>query len=369
MAGAMAAMVLPSAQTAGVSDLQSPLKDQAKDRGILYGSAVSSSYLYSNEAFQKLVLAQCACVVPEAEMKWKWISEGPDKDDYSDADKMVEFAGQHRLAMRGHTLLWYAGMPDWFADLTDRASAEAAIVRHITAECQRYRGHVFCWDVVAEAFYQGDERPDGLRKAVLLDRLGPEYIDIAHHAARAADPNALLVLNDYGQIYDSPWETAKRNAILKLLERMKKAGTPIDAVGIEAHLDVQSVPFSSATLRQFLAEIAAMGLKIHITELDANDGRLPSSIALRDQLVADAYERFLDVALDESATNVVVTWGLADPMSWLNGNVETRKTRISDGLPYRPLPYDETLAPKPAWNALARAFHRARWRAPVKLPS
>src|SRR5262249_32847203 len=158
-----------------------------------------------------------------------------------------------------------------FKDLSGRKTAEAAMLQRINDMCGRYRGRVFCWDVVNEAINVGDGRPDGLRKAVFLDQIGPEYFDLAHHAARAADPNALLVVNDYGIEYDMPGDNKKRLALLRLLERMKKAGTPVDVLGVQAHLQTGGAPFSPAKLRQFFAEVAAMGLAIHITELDVAD--------------------------------------------------------------------------------------------------
>src|SRR5215472_12059016 len=261
--------------------------------------------------------------------------------------------------MRGHTLLWYWRTPDWFKALPDRTSAERAMLRRVASMCQRYRRRVFCWDVVNEPIYVGHGRADALRKTMFLDRIGPEYLDLVYHAARAADPEACLVVNEYGLVYDTRAQDRKRAAVLRLLERMKRAGTPVDALGLQAHLDVGRDPFSPTKLRHFLAEVAALGLDIQITELDVSDERAPAAITTRDQLVADAYARFLDVALDEPSVRVIITWGLSDRHSWIVRHECNAQQWRKDGLPSRPLPFDAGLLRKPAWNALFAALRAA----------
>ena len=94
---------------------------------------------------------------------------------------------------------------------------------------------------------------------MFLETLGPEYLDLAYHAARDADPGARLVVNEYDVELDAPEQEARRVALLHLLERMRGSGTPVDAVGIQAHLTaVGGPPFSAPLLRRFLAEIAGL---------------------------------------------------------------------------------------------------------------
>jgi endo-1,4-beta-xylanase len=365
MAGALAALLIGKSRTEG-ADAPPPLRDLAAAKGILYGSCVQQAQLAAEDDFTALLLRECAALVPENEMKWQWMSHRPGEEDFSVPDRIVDFAMRHRIAVRGHNLLWYWRTPNWFKTLPDRASAEDAMLRRVTNMCRRYRGRVFCWDVVNEPVEIEDGRADNLRKSVFLDRIGPEYLDLAHHAAREADPGACLVVNEYGLVHDTPAQDKKRAAVLRLLERMKRAGTPVDALGVQAHLDVGGDPFSPEKLRRFLAEVAALGLDIQITELDATDERAPAEIEARDRLVADDYARFLDAALDEPAVNVVVTWGLSDRHSWIVRHESNSGGWRKDGLPSRPLPFDATLARKPAGDALAAAFRGAPARASRK---
>jgi endo-1,4-beta-xylanase len=200
---------------------------------------------------------------------------------------------------------------------------------------------------------------------VFLEALGPGYLDLAYRLARKTDPKARLVVNEYDIELDTPEHETRRTALINLLQRMQKAGTPVDAVGVQAHLDaVGGPPFSAERLRRFLAEIAALGLTIEITELDVTDERAPADTARRDQLVADTYRRFLDAALDEPAVNLVVTWGLSDRHSWIVRRETNQIKWRGDGLPSRPLPFDTDLQPKPAFAAIAAAFAAAPTRRP-----
>ena len=102
-----------------------------------------------------------------------------------------------------------------------------------------------------------------------------------------------------------------------MLERLRKAGAPLNGLGIQAHLDLGKGPLSSASLAGFLAEVAALDLDIVITELDVKEFDYTRSAAERDQAVADLVRRYLDAALQERAVKGVVCWGLSDRQSWL----------------------------------------------------
>jgi endo-1,4-beta-xylanase len=80
-------------------------------------------------------------------------------------------------------------------------------------------------------------------------------------------------------------------------------GVPLHALGVQAHLAWRNFTrqFNTNAYRSFLAEVAARGLTILITEMDVLDDGLKADIATRDAGVADVYRRYLDVALDEPA--------------------------------------------------------------------
>jgi endo-1,4-beta-xylanase len=342
------------------------LKGLATQQGLSYGTAISATQITHDPAFTALVRQQAGLVVPENDMKWQDINRGkPGDDDYGPADTVAGFAVESNMLLRGHNMLWYFRTPGWFFTLPDRAAKERAVVDHIKTLGGRYRGIVHSWDVVNEPIEPKDGRADGLRKSVFLEALGPQYLDLAYHTARETDPKARLVVNEYNLELDDPEHEARRVVLLDLLQHMRKVGTPVDAVGVQAHLRaVGDPPISTERLRRFLADIAALGLTIQITELDVTDAHAPGDVATRDQLIADTYRRFLDAVLDEQAVKIVATWGLSDRHSWIVRHETNRVNWRNDGLPSRPLPFDAELKPKPAFTAIAEAFKHAPDRRP-----
>lgn len=359
---AAAAMVGRAAPVHAADQSERPLGELARVRGIRYGTAAMASQLLAGDAFTELLTREVALLVPENEMKWSHMSPAPLRADYRMPDFIVDFAAAHGLLLRGHNLLWFWRTPKWFTELPDRAAARAAMVQRVADMVGRYRGKIDSWDVVNEPVNPADNRPDHLRAAVFLQQIGPEYLELAHGAARDADPAARLVLNEYGVEYDTADADRKRAAVLEVLGNMRKRNIPIDALGVEAHLSVGRHPFSERKLRDYLAAAAAMGLEIQITELDCTDERAPADIPARDRMVADEYRRFLDVALDEPAVRLVNTWGLSDRYSWIVRHEDSADRQRRDGMAERPLPFDRDLRRKPVWHALADAFARVPTR-------
>ncbi len=334
---------------------QASLKERAAAKGLIYGAASRYRDLFSQEEFATSFVRECGMLVPEWEFKWsagdQRLRPSADTFDFSGADWMAKFAQTHGLLLRGHTLVWGLSLPNWFKTTVNQQNAEQVLVNHIKTVVGRYAGQMHSWDVVNEAIEPFDRRSDGLRKTPWLEFLGPDYIDLAFRIAAQTDPKALLVYNDYGLDYDNSKDEARRTAVLKLLERLKSKGTPIHALGIQAHLDGDATDFNPKKMRAFLRDVSSLGLKILITELDVVDKNLPLDVIVRDRMVASIYEDYLSAVLDEPAVIAVLTWGLSDRYTYIS-DFQPRP----DGAPVRPLPLDANLKRKLAWNAIARAF-------------
>lgn len=334
-----------------------PLRERAAARGLIYGAATQTYMLSSNNQFANSFARECAMLVPEDELKWRSIRPTPNSFDFTRSDWLADFARTNNMLFRGHTLLWHAKLPKWFKTVVNRENAEDIMLNHIMTVAGRYAGKIHSWDVVNEGVNLKDGRSDGLRNTPWLEFLGPDYIDLAFRIAHASDPEALLVYNDYGMYYDTPKDEAKRTAVLKLLERLKSKGTPIHALGIHSHLWGGEANFNAVKFKAFLENVASLGLKIMITELDVIDKALPKDIKVRDRLVARRIEEYLSVVLEEPAVIAVLTWGLSDRYTWLS-----KEHRRKDDAPVRPLPLDAQMRRKQAWNALARAFEKVPTR-------
>jgi endo-1,4-beta-xylanase len=213
------------------------------------------------------------------------------------------------------------------------------------------------WDVVNEALAPAHGRTDNLRETLWLKAFGPSYIDLAFHAARAADPGALLVYNDWGCEADLPEHDRFRAATLDFLEQAKARGAPIDAYGMQSHLQAFGPPVNQRKLREFLDGLTALKLKVLITELDIDDSDGPRDLVTRDRAVADTSRRFLDVVLDSSATVAVLTWGLSDRFLDPPGF-----RAVLAGYSPRMLPLDINFSRKPLWSSIAESFSGRRSR-------
>jgi endo-1,4-beta-xylanase len=281
---------------------------------------------------------------------WDQTRPSIDTFDFTRADYFAKFAATHKMLLRGHPLVWDQALPAWLKTTLDRQNAKQILTNHIQTVVKRYAGKMHSWDVVNEAIDVGHGRADGLKNSPWLEFLGADYIDLAFRIAAKADPKAMLVYNETN-LENSE---AHRVAVLKLLKRLKSKGTPIHALGMQSHLTAGLPEFDRSKFQKFLRDVAKLGLKILITELDVIDKDLPAEIDRRDRIVAATYEDYLTAVLAEKSVIAVINWGLSDRYTWI-----TDFAPRSDRAQVRPLPFDRDLKPKLAWSAIARAFDRA----------
>jgi endo-1,4-beta-xylanase len=343
----------------------------AAAKGMRFGSAVSagdaSSGSFRNPDYTRLLRADCAVLVPENEMKWQALRPGPDTFDFGPFDEMIGFAAANTLAMRGHTLLWHRPqwMPGWLESYdfgTSPASeAERLLTTHIRTVTDRYRGKILSYDVVNETVLEDAS----LASTAISRAIGGTgiLVDLAFRTARAQLPDAELVYNDY--MSWEPGNEAHRAGVLKLLAGFRARGVPVDTLGIQSHIRIDSYDPASGTgprqereWRNFIDEVVAMGYALKITEFDVNDQALPGDIGVRDQGVADYARAYLDLMFSYPQLKDVLAWGICDPYSWLQQFQPLR----SDGLAKRPCPYDAGFAAKPLRAAIAAAFRGAAVR-------
>jgi endo-1,4-beta-xylanase len=271
----------------------------------------------------------------------KYLRPAPDAYDFSYADRAVSWAEQHGLLFRGHCLVWWNALPDWFHSYVTPANARQVMTGHISTVVKRYAGRVYSWDVVNEAIFP-DNRPDGLGRRPWLDFMGPEYIDIAFHTAHAADPKARLVLNENYIEHDTPAEIGRRASFLALATRLKKSGVPVTGIGLQGHLRGKTA-LDKAGMTRFLKQTQDLGLEIMITELDVDDVGVPGPLI--DQTVARKYGEFIDLV--GPFVTVITFEGLRD---------DPNMPRRSDGLAHRPNLLDVEYQPTPAYSATVEAL-------------
>lgn len=288
---------------------------------------------------------------------------------FAEGDRMVELAQKCGAAPIGHTLVWHGQTPQWFFQGLDGApiTRELAVERmrkHISTVVGRYKGKIKQWDVVNEAINDG---PGTLRQTPWLKAIGDDYIAEAFRAAHAADPDAILIYNDYN--IELPY---KRPKAVELLKSLLEKKVPIHAVGIQCHWRIENPPF--ADVETAIKEFSALGLKVMITEMDI--GVLPTKyqgadISTREAMtpeqaaVMNPYTKGLpdDVAQKQAARyreafeiflrhkeviGRVTLWGTNDGDSWLNDFPVRGRTDYA-------LLLDRQGKPKPAFFAVQQA--------------
>jgi endo-1,4-beta-xylanase len=346
------------ADTVGAVRAAASLRARASAHGILFGTAAAQGILSKDAAYAAAIARECAIITPEAELKWGTLRPSPTAFNFGPADWLLQWAQSQNIQMRGHTLVFWQSLPGWFSKTVNPGNAQQILQNHISTTCGHYAGKLHSWDVVNEGIDLSSGRPDGLRNSAWLQLLGPDYIAQAFQMARAADPQAQLVYNDFGFEYASPDQEARRRAVLALLTKLKSANVPIQALGLQTHLYAgMAAQFKPAVYQAFLKEVSDLGLKIFITEMDVQDGGLPGDPAARDGQVANIYKQVLSTALANPAVTVVETWGLADKYSWLQQHAPRK-----DQLEVRTLPFDDGMQPKPVYDAIGAALDSASAR-------
>lgn len=331
------------------------LQQRAREKNLIFGASTTDRPIVEDRNYAQRFAQECAMLVPANELKWQALRPTPTTYNYERVDRLVRFAQQHDMTLRGHTLMWHHGLPPWFKETVNADNAERFMTEHIETVMTRFAGQMHSWDVVNEAIAPDQGHPRGLRYTPWLELMGEAYIEKAFRLAHQVDPKALLFYNDFNLDFAIPLDQKKQIAVLQLIERLLEKGVPIHGLGTQAHLDGERLTKIDAdNLRQFLGRAAEMGLKIMVTELDVIDEKLPADISLRDRYVAAAYENYLTAVLEEPAVIGIITWGLSDRYTWLSGEEPRR-----DGLAVRPLPLDENGGRKLAWNGIARAIAHA----------
>jgi endo-1,4-beta-xylanase len=334
----------------------------ARGRGIAFGAAVQAQLLATDPAYEEAYAREAGVLVPEFEGKWSVLQPKEGEFDFRLLEAIVQWGQARGRTTRGHALVWHEAFPEWAVNALSEGAprARAVMAAHIARVLSTTRLRIRDWDVVNEVIADppGSDTPQAegeLRNSPFLRALGPSYIETAFRLAREQDPTLRLVLNDYGLEEDTPWAAEKRRRLLNLVRSLVRARVPIDAVGIQAHLQMDR-PFSPQVFGDFVRALRAEGLSVLVTELDIREASsVPDDFVARDRLIAERAGAFISSAL-EAGVKTFLTWGLVDRYSWL---VLEPAVGRRDGKLHRGLPLDWEYNRKEMWRAMARAFASA----------
>ncbi len=354
------------------------LREAAQNYGLLVGTAVRPAQL-AEPAYASTLAREFNMLEPEDVLKWEVVHPAPQDFDFSQADQIVEFATRHGMRVRGHTLVWHHQNPQWLTEgkLTSAELAEI-LETHIKTVVGHYRGKIFAWDVVNEAF---DElHPGALRSTIWSDQPGigvaenaaasnqPRasgsparselearsqkqsyfYIERCFRWAHEADSQALLFYNEAEAETVNP----KSDAIYAMVRDFRQRGVPIDGVGFQMHIANQHA--DAASISTNISRFTALGVQVHITEMDvalpvdANGNARPEDL----QLQADIYRQIAGGCVSHPGCAAIQTWGFTDKYSWIGSHSKHKQGAA--------LLFDRNYRAKPAYDALRIALRSGR---------
>ena len=318
------------------------------------GVAVTPRQL-TDSGQRALILKHFNSLTAENAMKMGPIHPEENRYDWTGADAIVNFAVANGLKVRGHNLCWHTQAPRWmFTDSSGKQVTKEVLLARLKAHIQtvvgRYKGKIYAWDVVNEAI--SDNPKEFLRNSLWYKICGEDFIAKAFEYAHEADPKAVLFYNDYNTEYPE-----KRQRIFNLLKKLRDAGVPVHAVGLQGHWSIKDP--SQSMIKQAIDQYASLGIKVQVTELDVSvytDGNIAEQAGSAgatgftkelQQQQDEQYGKFFQTFRENKGVLTGITfWNLSDRYTWLdNFPVRGRKNY--------PLLFDKDLQPKSAyWNVI-----------------
>ena len=302
------------------------------------------------ESQKQLLISHVNSLTAENHMKFEHLQPEEGRFTFDIADRIVDFARSHHMAVRGHTLVWHNQTPDWvFQDGQGHFISRDVLLErmksHISAVVRRYKGKVYCWDVVNEAV--ADEGSEWLRSSKWRQIIGDDFIEQAFLCAHEADPDALLFYNDYNECFPK-----KREKIYTLVKSLRDKGIPIHGIGMQAHWSLTRPSLDE--IRAAIERYASLDVVLHITELDVSmfefhdhrkDLAAPTNEMIERQ--AERYEQIFTLFKEyRDVIESVTFWGMADDYTGLDYfPVQGRKNW--------PFLFDEQHEPKSAFWRVA----------------
>ena len=354
-----------------------PLKDLYADKflvgNILAGGLEGNSLFRQDQEELALLIGEFNCLTAENSMKMQYVQPKEGVFNFKPSDALLHIANKAQMEVVGHALVWHHQVPQWiFKDKQgNTVSREVLIQRmkdHIYKVVTRYKGKIKYWDVVNEAVdlkYEDGKQVAFLRESPWYKIIGEDYIELAYRFAHEADPDALLLYNDY-----SMTDLVKTQFVADMVKDLKDKGIPIHGVGMQGHWHLEWP--TNSDLRKALDILSEVGVKVSISELDVRvlphpkdtemgaDIRLnvqrlkeldPYTDGIPDKILkkqAKKYASLFKVFLEYSdLIERVSFWGVVDHHSWL------RDWPVKGRTVY-PALFDRDYSPKPAYFAIRK---------------
>lgn len=253
-------------------------------------------------------------ITPENESKWESIEgEARGQFNWTSCDNIYNYCKSNGIAFKFHTLIWGSQYPKWMDNLS-QTEQKKAIEEWFDAVAKRYPDLEYI-DVVNEAI--AGHAPAPYKNALGGDGAsGYDWIVTAFKMARDRWPNAILIYNDFNTFQ---WQ---KTEYIDLLQRIIKAGAPVDAAGCQSH-DLNDM--GGEQFRSALEEIhTKTGLPIFISEYDIckND----------DDVQLTRYKEQFPIMWEADYVAGITLWGYVFGTTWVEDDgVKGASGIIKDG--------------------------------------
>ncbi len=260
------------------------------------------------------------------------------------------------VRVKGHPLVWHTVQPDWLMEVGGDDEVERLLRAHVRETVAGFADVIQLWDAINETvimpvFANGDNAITPLAAT----RGRQHLIRLAFEEARAANPAATLVINDFELSPDYE----------RVIEETLADGVAVDAIGLQTHMH-QGYRGEDEIL-EIVDRFARFGLPLQLTETTFVSGHLmpPEIEDLNDYQVeswpstpegearqADDMERHYRSLFGHPAVESITYWGFSDAGAWL-------------GAPSGLVRADGT--PKPSYAVLERLIRDEWWTAPTRV--
>jgi endo-1,4-beta-xylanase len=279
----------------------------------------------------------------ESVMQFRMVQPQEGRFNFNQVDLEMAYARDHHMTLFGGPLIYKRqSLPSWMDKWFWFESSLDDVTRTHIQTVMRHGGSIFsAWEVVNEPLTT-ENWPWGH----VWSR--EEYIVRAFRYAREASATAVLVMNQsFGR---SGVERDLTDQFFNMLREVRAKGAPVDAAGIEMHIEMQTLrPTYLDEFKDFLSRAEQAGVLVYVTEMDAYQGP-PGTVAQPFERQRQIYHDVLAACLASPACKAYYTWGLTDRLNMY-------QHRLRDPHPdAKPLPFDENYQKKPAYYGMLAAL-------------
>jgi endo-1,4-beta-xylanase len=326
-----------------------PLKDLAAKHNVLLGNYASLRRL-RDKPYTNILSSQYEFVTIDGEPNWAFndgtLRPSPTKYNYTNIDRVMAFAKAHSMPVQIHHLVWGEDkwLPIWLKNGNYNKDQLLNIIHdHINNVAGHYRGQVREWTVVNEAFTRG-QGVNGLHDW-WADHTGDQtYIDDSFIWAHQADPGAKLILNDF----NDEEENSVSDAMYNYIKSAKARGVPIDAIGMQMHINAVNPPKKENVIKN-MQRFNAIGVKTYVTEFDVNLNEVKGDDSYRNKLQSQIYYDMARACIESGSCPSFAQLGLTDKETWYNDLGWTKS---------QPLMFDNKYHIKPAFYSFRDAWEQ-----------